>query len=894
MTQKCYCRLVLMVTGDGYSDQSPPGFLLSIQTAQVPRPMDSQKDDSSSSDDSDSSDSAGVSLPDYAKDKAKIPLHKWTVKHTVLFGCGEGSRRCLNEQHVKLRTLRAICLTNDHLNSISGIPSTLFHMGDTGCKEVTVCGPGDIQNTMNGVNETFGRKYPITTVEKPGRGEWRGILSMHLYDATEKTKGCPNQHVRLTTVDPTSQPLDTRERSTSDSSSQSSETSSDTSSSSSCSSDISIPDQQKRRSGDLAGGDSNTTEREKEFMNSLRYKIRNAKRSADELVYSKSIEDCCKAARSSEEASHPMPYSGLESPSTPAPSSVYCVQLVLDPSERKSVPLALVIDIDTFPQLSSYERLFAQVKHTCVSRIHIVLFSSVRSHKQKFDKHACQIEEVFNGLTVNITRIGQATGAKADNRYLFTFWKAANLQAQLSLFDNAVYPFPMLDRLSVDHVENCEQGQFLRTLDTVELWPSFCHFNQSTEHVAPQSHFENLGWKDLVSSNVQEHTQVNGELKKQKIAETMAQTKAAISNESLGSGKTSNEVFTSAVATMYILGTGASTPGKYRSNTGIYLSLDPLKLAHVLKCGYKADVAPQGILLDCGEGVLAGFSRLFESKKKEVATDNPMDLVLKGIQIIWISHHHTDHHSGLLSLLGRRQEVLQQGESPNLLLVCPPKVRKSIEYYRQGISSRLNPFYSVTMVDTQDFNNPLNPQRQGFFSASRCNGTKVSCESTVTSFLSVPVEHCPDAYGVVLILNRRDGDTMGTKIVFSGDTRPCKRLIAAGSGASLLIHEATFDDSMGSHAVRKRHCTISEALDVGEKMRSPAIVLTHFSQRYSKIGPELPSDSNSRSSRKAVFCNAYDGMQLNLNKDGSAILDSCSRANAAEKLLRRVDEELAA
>ena len=35
------------------------------------------------------------------------------------------------------------------------------------------------------------------------------------------------------------------------------------------------------------------------------------------------------------------------------------------------------------------------------------------------------------------------------------------------------------------------------------------------------------------------------------------------------------------------------------------------------------------------------------------------------------------------------------------------------------------------------------------------------------------------------------------KVVYSGDTRPCQELEAAGSGATLLIHEATFENSMG-------------------------------------------------------------------------------------------------
>ena len=49
----------------------------------------------------------------------------------------------------------------------------------------------------------------------------------------------------------------------------------------------------------------------------------------------------------------------------------------------------------------------------------------------------------------------------------------------------------------------------------------------------------------------------------------------------------------------------------------------------------------------------------------------------------------------------------------------------------------------------------------------------------------------------------------GGKIVYSGDTRPSQDLVAAGQGARLLVHEATFEDKLQSHAKNKRHSTVS-------------------------------------------------------------------------------------
>jgi hypothetical protein len=146
----------------------------------------------------------------------------------------------------------------------------------------------------------------------------------------------------------------------------------------------------------------------------------------------------------------------------------------------------------------------------------------------------------------------------------------------------------------------------------------------------------------------------------------------------------------------------------------------------------------------------------------------------------------------------------------------------------------------------------------------------------LASLRSVPVRHCPDAWGAVLglRLSRRrdcagasDGDggadeasacqcalcggegreaacpeasrATPARIVFSGDTMPCAELAAAGAGALLLVHEATFGDGEveEDHARRKKHSTVAQALAVGDRMGAAHVLLTHFSQRYPLLPP---------------------------------------------------------
>jgi ribonuclease Z len=70
---------------------------------------------------------------------------------------------------------------------------------------------------------------------------------------------------------------------------------------------------------------------------------------------------------------------------------------------------------------------------------------------------------------------------------------------------------------------------------------------------------------------------------------------------------------------------------------------------------------------------------------------------------------------------------------------------------------------------------------------------------------------------------------------FAGDTRPCQAVIDAARGATLLVHEATFEDELQDEAIYKKHSTTAEALEVAAAAGAYRTVLTHFSTRYPKI-----------------------------------------------------------
>lgn len=81
----------------------------------------------------------------------------------------------------------------------------------------------------------------------------------------------------------------------------------------------------------------------------------------------------------------------------------------------------------------------------------------------------------------------------------------------------------------------------------------------------------------------------------------------------------------------------------------------------------------------------------------------------------------------------------------------------------------------------------------------------------------------------------------GWSVVYSGDTRPCEALVQLARGATLLVHEATFDDSLEETARDKAHSTVSQALQIAHAAGVAGVILTHFSARYPDI-PLLPED----------------------------------------------------
>ncbi|KAL6559908.1 tRNAse Z trz4, mitochondrial [Orobanche gracilis] len=288
-----------------------------------------------------------------------------------------------------------------------------------------------------------------------------------------------------------------------------------------------------------------------------------------------------------------------------------------------------------------------------------------------------------------------------------------------------------------------------------------------------------------------------------------------------------------------LLGTGSSQPSKYRNVSSIFINL----------------FSKGSLLLDCGEGTLGQLKRRFGVQGADEAVRN--------LKCIWISHIHADHHTGLARILALRRDLLRELPHEPITVVGPKQLKRFLDAYQrlEDLDMQFLDCQHTTEASSESLElvGPAGENADSdLFARGSCMQSywkrpdsptsctpilkslgKVLSEAGLEALISFPVVHCPPSFGVVLkAANRINGAgkiVPGWKIVYSGDTRPCPELVEAARGATVLIHEATFEDSMVEEAMARYHSTTKEAVGVGDLAGVYRLILTHFSQRYPKI-----------------------------------------------------------
>lgn len=223
------------------------------------------------------------------------------------------------------------------------------------------------------------------------------------------------------------------------------------------------------------------------------------------------------------------------------------------------------------------------------------------------------------------------------------------------------------------------------------------------------------------------------------------------------------------------------------------------------------------------------------------------------IDYIFISHFDTDHYSGLIGLLSTLQ--LQRRDRP-ITLVGPEGIRDFIEWnfdfsninlsYEIDYVEVAEDFENERVVDTDDYYieaRPLNHTKFciGYRLQEKDLPGKVDAEKAQEQGVSedwqykdlkngkdVELEDGTVVKSADIVGHPRPGDSFA----YITDTKYCPNSVKLAKNTNVLIHEATFSESLSDKAEETGHSTAKDAARVANEAKTKLLVITHFSARY--------------------------------------------------------------
>lgn len=280
-------------------------------------------------------------------------------------------------------------------------------------------------------------------------------------------------------------------------------------------------------------------------------------------------------------------------------------------------------------------------------------------------------------------------------------------------------------------------------------------------------------------------------------------------------------------------------------------------------------------LVDCGEGTQRQFLR--------------SGIGLVDLDLILLTHLHGDHYLGLPGLL---KTYALRGRTRALPIVGPRGLVRLYDVLRPVIG-RL-PFR--VELDERE------PTRAGV--AWEADGARVepfATRHTVPSIgYAVVEEDRPGSFDVEAAVAlgvapgpqfgvlQRGGEVVtaagdvvrpeqvlgparsGRRVLLTGDTGPCGETLDAATGASVLIHEATFLDADRDRARETGHSTAREAAVLAREAGVGLLVLTHLSGRCM---PREVREEAAAVFGDVVVARDFDRIEVPFPERGPAVLE---------------------
>ena len=251
------------------------------------------------------------------------------------------------------------------------------------------------------------------------------------------------------------------------------------------------------------------------------------------------------------------------------------------------------------------------------------------------------------------------------------------------------------------------------------------------------------------------------------------------------------------------------------------------------------------MLFDCGEGTQRQMMRARTGMMR--------------LSYIFLTHLHADHVLGIPGLLetmafqGREQPLTIAGPKNTIHLV---EAFSSICYFARDFEVRvmeLDPGDAVKMdgYQVEAIETYHSVPSLGYCMKEDERLGKFNREAAVA--LGVPdgplfgrLQHgqTVERDGKVIRPDQVMGEPRpGRKIVYTGDTRPCKSVELASNNADLLIHDGAPAEDMADWARETKHSTAGEAAQLAKRANVRKLVLTHISSRYSENVSPLLADA---------------------------------------------------